>query len=79
MSLAPPDQFLNAALSTSLVGLAGIGGINPVDLSKLLAGKIASASPYISDYTHGVSGSATPTGSRDGAAAGVSRFHGAQW
>jgi zinc protease len=59
-SLAPPDQFLNAALSTSLVGLAGIGGINPIDLGKLLAGKIASASPYISDYTHGVSGSATP-------------------
>ena len=37
-----------------------MGGFNPVDLSKMLAGKIAQASPSIGDYTHGVSGSATP-------------------
>ncbi len=59
-SVASADQYLDAVLSTSLVGLAGVGGINPTDLGKLLAGKIASASPYISDYTHGVSGSASP-------------------
>src|SRR6185369_7220231 len=33
---------------------------NPIDLGKLLAGKIASASPYISTYAEGVSGSSTP-------------------
>ena len=44
----------------ALVGIGGLGGLTPVDLSKLLAGKIASASPTISTYTHGISGSASP-------------------
>jgi zinc protease len=60
LSLAGPERHLNAGLSSTLVGLAGVGGINPVDLNKLLAGKIAGASPYISTYTHGISGSSTP-------------------
>jgi zinc protease len=59
-SLASRDEYLDAAFSTSLVGLAGIGGFNPIDLGKLLAGHIASASAYMSDYTHGISGSSTP-------------------
>jgi zinc protease len=60
ISLAPPDQYFNASFSSSLVGIGGVGGLSPVDLGKLLAGKIAGASAYISTYTHGVSGSATP-------------------
>jgi zinc protease len=60
ISAVPPDQYLNASLSSSLVGIGGVGGLSPVDLGKLLAGKIAGASAYISTYTHGVSGSATP-------------------
>jgi zinc protease len=60
LSAVPPDQYLNASLATSLVGLAGVGGLTPVDMSKLLAGKIAGASAYVSTYTHGISGSATP-------------------
>ena len=32
----------------------------PIDLGKLLAGKIANASPSVSSYTQGVSGSSTP-------------------
>jgi zinc protease len=60
ISAVPPDQYLNASLSSSLVGIGGVGGLSPVDLGKLLAGKIAGASAYISTYTHGVTGSATP-------------------
>ena len=59
-SLAPPADYHNASLSTSLVGIAGLGGFSPVDLGKLLAGKIANASAYMSSYTHGISGNATP-------------------
>jgi zinc protease len=40
--------------------VGGVGGLNPVDLSKLLAGKIASASPTISTYTHGDQRTASP-------------------
>ena len=59
-SVVPPDQYLDAAFSTSLVGIGGVGGISPIDLGKLLAGHIATASAYMSDYTHGVRGSSTP-------------------
>lgn len=60
LSHAAPDDYFNASLSTSLVGLSGVGGITPVDLSKLMAGRIANASAYVSTALHGVSGSATP-------------------
>jgi zinc protease len=59
-SLAQPADYPEASLATALVGIGGVGGLNPVDLSKLLAGKIASASPTISTYTHGINGSASP-------------------
>ena len=59
-SLASPAEFLNASLSTSLVGLAGVGGLSPTDLEKITAGRIARASPYIGNYTHGISGGSTP-------------------
>jgi len=60
ISTAPQDQYFNASLSSSLVGIGGVGGLTPVDLGKLLAGKLGGASAYISTYTHGVTGSATP-------------------
>jgi zinc protease len=59
-SLAAPADFPEASLATSLVGIGGVGGLNPVELSKLLAGKIASASPTVATYTHGISGQASP-------------------
>jgi zinc protease len=59
-SLAGADEYRDASFASSLVGISGIGGLTPVDLGKLLAGKTAVASPYISANTHGVSGSATP-------------------
>jgi zinc protease len=59
-SLASEQDYAEASLATSLVGMGGLGGLSPVDLSKLTAGKIAQASPTISDYTHGTSGSASP-------------------
>jgi zinc protease len=59
-SLAQPSDYHEASLATALVGIGGVGGLNPVELSKLLAGKIASASPSVSAYTHGISGQASP-------------------
>ena len=48
------------ALPRNYVGLSGLGGIKALDLDKMLAGKLASASPFISLSTHGISGSAAP-------------------
>jgi zinc protease len=59
-SLAPEAEYQDASLSASLVSLAGVGGFTPVDLDKLLAGRIANASPFVSTYTHGISGGSTP-------------------
>ena len=59
-SLAPEAAYLDASLSTAFVGLSGLGGINPTDLGKMLAGRIANASAYLPTYTHGASGGSTP-------------------
>jgi zinc protease len=60
ISLATEAEYKSASLATAMVGVGGMGGLNPVDLSKMLSGKIAQAAPSIGEYTHGVSGSATP-------------------
>ena len=60
LSLATPAEYNNASLSSSLVSMAGVGGFTPIDLGKLLAGKIANASPSVSSTTQGIGGSSTP-------------------
>ncbi len=60
-SLASQEEYRNAALATTLMGLSGVGGLTPTDLDKLLAGKTAGASPFINSATQGVSGSAAPS------------------
>jgi zinc protease len=59
-SVAPPSDYVEASLSDTYVERSGVGGFNASDLTKLLAGKIAGAAPFISLSTHGVSGSAAP-------------------
>jgi zinc protease len=60
LSLAAPADFVEATLADTYVGFSGLGGIKALDLDKLLAGKRASASPFMSMSTHGISGSAAP-------------------
>lgn len=59
-SLAPQSDFMEASLSTAYVNLSGAAGLKALDMQKLLAGKLAGASPYASLSTHGFSGSAAP-------------------
>jgi zinc protease len=59
-SLASPSEHDAAVLSPTLVSVAGVGGFTPVELDKLLAGRLVNVSPFVSSYTHGVSGSSTP-------------------
>ncbi len=60
LSLAPPAQYPEAALSTAYAGLAGAGGHSATDLERLLAGKTARVSASSSLSSHGISGSSTP-------------------
>jgi len=59
-SLASPENFEEAALATNYVRSSGAGGLKALDLEKLLAGKIASAAPFVGLSSHGVSGNASP-------------------
>ncbi len=57
---AAPDDYLQASFAAQYVDLSGIGGIKALDLDKMLAGKRASAAPFISATTQGISGSSSP-------------------
>jgi zinc protease len=59
-SLSGEPNHWNAEMATRYVGLAGWGGLKPLDLDKLLAGKIASARPSIRESTQSIDGSASP-------------------
>ena len=59
-SLVSEADYPEAALLPALVEMGGLGGLTPVDLEKVLAGRIASASIDMDSYTHGLSGSSTP-------------------
>jgi zinc protease len=59
-SLAAPEDVFEATIAPSVVGEEGYGGFTPTEMDKLLAGKLLGASPYISTFTQGVTGSSTP-------------------
>jgi zinc protease len=59
-SLAPQSAYVEASLSDDFVGRSGAGGFTVADLTKMLAGKIAGASPFVGLSTHGISGSSAP-------------------
>ena len=59
-SLAAPSDFVEASLATAYVNLSGAAGLKALDMQKVLAGKLAGASPFASLSTHGFNGSAAP-------------------
>lgn len=58
-SMAELPELPSAEAAGAIVGESGWGGRTPTQLSKLLAGRVASVSPYFNERTHGVSGSST--------------------
>ena len=59
-STAPEATYLDAALSASLVNMAGLGGMTPTEINSLTAGKVVSVSPFVDLSTQGVRGSCRP-------------------
>ncbi len=60
VSLAPPSDFFEASFATSYVSISGAAGLKAIDIQKMLAGKLANASPFASLSTDGFTGSAPP-------------------
>ena len=59
-SVAAPEHHFEAELAPSQVEQSGVGGHSAEELERLLAGTLASASPFVSTSTHGIRGSAPP-------------------
>ncbi len=59
-AIASPADYTQVSFATQYVELSGVGGIKALDLDKMLAGTLASASPFMATSTHGISGSAAP-------------------
>jgi zinc protease len=58
-SLASDADYIAASTAVDLVNAGGVGQFNPVDLSKVLTGKVASVNTYIDELDEGVSGNAS--------------------
>ncbi len=59
-SLVTDADHSSAAFATTILGESGLGEFSSIELGKALAGKVASAGPYISELDEGVSGYASP-------------------
>ncbi|MCF0039406.1 M16 family metallopeptidase [Dyadobacter fanqingshengii] len=55
-----PDERETGMFSSYLIQSGGVGPYNQTQLQKFLAGKTASAGPYVSELTEGIGGSTSP-------------------
>jgi zinc protease len=58
-SLASDENYVPASSASVLISNSGIGEFDAIELRKLLTGKVANATPFISTYEEGVSGGAS--------------------
>jgi zinc protease len=59
-SLATDEDYIPASSAIQVITAGGLGKFSATDLRRLLSGKIASASPFISELEEGVTGSSSP-------------------
>lgn len=59
-SLASDADLVSAENAVSVIASGGVGTFNAIDLQRKLTGKVASVSPYISDYEEGFRGNGSP-------------------
>ena len=59
-SLASDDDYTSASFAADIIGSSGVAGFNQIELTKLLAGKNITMSPYISETAQGINGSTSP-------------------
>ena len=56
-SLASDADFIPASTASQVVPIGGVGKFSMIDLRNVMAGKVASASPFIGEHEEGMSGS----------------------
>ena len=58
-SLAADSDYIPASSATQVITAGGLGKFSAVDLRKMMAGKVASATPFISEAYEGLTGSSS--------------------
>ncbi|MFN2579109.1 MAG: M16 family metallopeptidase [Pyrinomonadaceae bacterium] len=58
-SLAPDSDYIPAAFATQVITAGGVGKFNAVDLRKMMAGKVAAATPFITEVYEGLNGTSS--------------------
>ncbi len=58
-SVVGDDDYASSLLATTFVEESGMGAFDPIDLSKVLAGKTVQVSPYIDELEEGLDASAS--------------------
>ncbi len=60
LSVLSDADYPSGDMLTTLVGMSGVGKFSAIQLSKQLTGKAAEVSPYVSQYSNGLSGKGSP-------------------
>jgi len=55
-SLVSDADYIPASTATQIINAGGVGKFSAIDLGKMLAGKVASATPFIGELEEGLSG-----------------------
>ena len=58
-SLAPDSEYIPASTASQLVAAGGVGKFSAIDLRKMMAGKVASATPFINELNEGLTGNSS--------------------
>jgi zinc protease len=58
-SLASDKDYIPASTAAQVITAGGVGKFNAIDLQKVLAGKVASAGPYIGELEEGMTGASS--------------------
>ncbi len=59
-SLSSDQDYYSAAMAASIVNESGLGEFDATTLQKMLQGKMANVSPYVSELSEGLTGEASP-------------------
>lgn len=58
-SLANDKDYIPASTATQVITAGGVGKFNSIDLRKFMAGKVAAATPFISEVEEGLNGTSS--------------------
>jgi zinc protease len=58
-SLAPDSEYIPASTASQVVAAGGVGKFSAIDLRKMMAGKVASATPFINELSEGLTGNSS--------------------